>query len=277
MRKPVQSRIGPALPFLFVAVAFGLSWLVWSPLVAASCRGRTAWPYLHLIGALGPAVAALTAAAVDGRSALKGLLSRFNPRRSRTRWLVLAALGPVALYALAALALKVVGQPWPGWQTLGTSREYADLGRAGYWAANIVFYGYGEEIGWRGYLLPRLQGQNNALVSALVVSVLWALWHLPLFWFAAGMRAMGPAEIGGWFFSIVTGSILMTWLFNSSGGSVTVVALFHGVLDIVITSPGAPALATVMGAALTVWGIAIVVVARPANLARCARQTEPRN
>lgn len=273
MNKVVPSRPGLALEIVFVAVAYGVSWATWAPLVLAARRGSAASPYFHLVGGLGPAVGAVVAAALGGRGSSSVLVSRLDPRRSRPIWLAVAVLGPIAVHALASVVLGLAGHPWPKWETLGVSREYPDLGRVPYWAANIVFYGFGEEVGWRGYLLPRLQARHNALVSALIVAVVWAIWHVPLFWFAAGMRAMGPAEVAGWFFSLVTGSILLTWLFNSSRGCVTAVALFHGILDIVMTSPGPVALPNVMGAVLTLAGIAIVFVARPANLARQPRET----
>jgi hypothetical protein len=84
---------------------------------------------------------------------------------------------------------------------------------------------------------------------------------------------MGPADAAGWLFSIVTGSLLMTWLFNTSSGSIACVAVFHGVLDIVFGSPGPAMIATTMGAAVTLWGIAVVLVLGPTHLARRPRQT----
>jgi uncharacterized protein len=83
----------------------------------------------------------------------------------------------------------------------------------------------------------------------------WAIWHLPLFAFADGMAAMGPAEVVGWLASIVTGAFLLTFVYLRSGGSVLAVALFHGTLDILINSPTGGPLQMVMGALVTVAGI----------------------
>ena len=77
---------------------------------------------------------------------------------------------------------------------------------------------------------------------------------------------MGFAGVAGWLFSIITGSILMTWLFNASQGSVLAVALFHGVLDIVMTSPVKGPLPSIMGAIITLCGVAVVVVLGKTNL-----------
>jgi len=85
---------------------------------------------------------------------------------------------------------------------------------------------------------------------------------------------MGLAAVPGWFFSIVTGSILLTWLYNSTGGSVLIVAIFHGMLDIIISSPAGPELANLMGALVTVWGLAVLAWAGPKNLSRRRRKQE---
>jgi hypothetical protein len=86
---------------------------------------------------------------------------------------------------------------------------------------------------------------------------------------------MGLAGVTGWLFSMVTGSILMTWLFNTSRGSILAVALFHGVLDIVMTSPVKGALPSVMCAIITLLGLAVPVVFGTTNLARGQRIQAP--
>jgi len=140
-----------------------------------------------------------------------------------------------------------------------------------YWLANVFFYGFGEEVGWRGFALARLQARKSALTSALLIGAAWAAWHLPLFAFAGGLSSMGIAGAAGWLFSIFTGSILMTWLFNASRGSILAVALFHGVLDIVMTSPIKGPLPSVMGAGITIFGLAIPLIFGATNLARGRR------
>lgn len=82
----------------------------------------------------------------------------------------------------------------------------------------------GEEIGWRGYVLPRLQTKYNALISSLIVGVIWSIWHLPKF--------LGSGTSSGhsvfWFtvFSLAI-SVLYTWLYNNTRGSLLLVVLFH--------------------------------------------------
>ena len=87
-----------------------------------------------------------------------------------------------------------------------------------------------------------MQTDRTATRATLYLALGWAIWRLPLFAFSAGMSAMRPAEVRGWAVSILAGAFLLTFVFNACGGSVLVVALFHGTLDILITSPtGGPA------------------------------------
>jgi membrane protease YdiL (CAAX protease family) len=236
----------------YVIVTYAISWAIWAPLTSGRPHG--AWKYLHLVGALGPAVGGVVATAREGRGALRTLRDRFRARAPMV-WMMAAVLGPLGLFVLSTLALRLAGHPWPSWRDVGASREYAELPRGVYWLANIAFYGFGEEIGWRGYLLPRLQRRLSPLLASACVAAVWSLWHLPLFWFAAGLSAMGPAAIAGWAASMFTGSLLMTYLWKLSRGSILVVALFHGVLDIVMTTPGSMASVNVMGAVLTIVGL----------------------
>jgi membrane protease YdiL (CAAX protease family) len=251
-----------------------LSWLAWAPLAIAGLGWSTIRfsPYLHLVGGLGPMVAAIVVTtAFDGRAGLRRLGERCIVVRGRVDSLVIAVFAPILLFIISAAALRFMGQGQVVWADVGRSLEYPALSVAAYWLANLVFYGVGEEVGWRGFALPRMQARSTALTSAMIVSCMWALWHLPLFAFSGGLSSMGLGGAAGWFFSLVTGSVLMTWLFNRSRGSVLAVALFHGVLDILMTSPIKGALPFVMGAVITVWGVSLPVFLGRANLSRRPR------
>ena len=265
------------LAYYFV-LANLLSWMTWAPLAAAGLGWTTIHPspYLHLVGGLGPLVAALiVTAACDGRAGLARVVEMCVAWRGRLAWIAFAVAAPALLFVGSVAALHVVGQDHVVWADLGKSVEYPALSRGMYWGANILCYGFGEEVGWRGFALPRLQARRSALTSSLLIGGAWAVWHLPLFAFASGLSSMGVGGVMGWLFSIVTGSILMTWLFNTSRGSLLAVALFHGVLDIVMTSPVKGALPSVMGAIITLFGVAILVVFGPSNLARGRRIQAP--
>jgi membrane protease YdiL (CAAX protease family) len=87
----------------------------------------------------------------------------------------------------------------------------------------------GEELGWRGYALPRLSAAQTPLIASIIVGILWGLWHLPLFWIRDSIQADIPIA---WFMvSIVAESILYTWVYRHTQGSVLLVGLFHAAIN----------------------------------------------
>ena len=89
-----------------------------------------------------------------------------------------------------------------------------------------------------------------------MVSVVWALWHLPLFAITSTYRAM-PAI--GFYFSLLVGALVLAWLYLGRRGSILVVAVFHAVFDIATTTPTTVAyMPTLMGAAVTIVGLATI-------------------
>ncbi len=236
----------------FFLVAYALSWLAWAPLVARTWGWIPhASQYLHLLGGLGPALAAFWFASREGaRATLVRLIVTAPPR-----WLLFAVGAPTLVFGLAAAALLVAGVD-VDLSATGRSLEYPELGLVAYIIANVIAYGFGEEIGWRGYALPRLTRRWGSTRATLFVAVGWAAWHLPLFIFSSGMSAMGPLEIVGWFASIVSGAFLMTFLYEASG-SILATAIFHATLDVLIGSPTGGPLQSTMGAIVTVAGFVV--------------------
>jgi CAAX protease family protein len=108
----------------------------------------------------------------------------------------------------------------------------------------IAFVGGGldEELGWRGYALPRLQQRYRALIASVILGVFWAGWHIPA-WFTLGS---GQDAISFPVFALSTtaAAIVFTWLYNSTGGSLPLVILAHTVFDLCTTGPWSRALFT---------------------------------
>jgi membrane protease YdiL (CAAX protease family) len=91
----------------------------------------------------------------------------------------------------------------------------------------------GEEIGWRGYVLPRLQSRMSALSAALLIAPIWGLWHLPLW--LTGDPVKTPTFYVAFFASVFPMSIILTWVYNSTGGSLLMVVLAHATFNLPIT------------------------------------------
>jgi membrane protease YdiL (CAAX protease family) len=248
-----------------VALAFLLSWAAWLPLLAAvqGWLPIQPWPALHLVGGLGPGIAAVVVIGVaQGRAGLGRLGSRLLAWRGRrSAWAFALLVPPLLLFVAAPLSVWASGRPRSGldWSAFGASTEFASLPLGAWWIVNLVFFGLGEEVGWRGFLQPQLQGHHSLLVAAGLVSVPWALWHLPLFGISPSYRAMPLIGFVGFAASIWVASLIFAWLLQLGRGSLLIVVVFHAWFDIVTTSPlGPPALPMMMGAAITVLGLVLL-------------------
>jgi membrane protease YdiL (CAAX protease family) len=134
----------------------------------------------------------------------------------------------------------------------------------------VLFLGGGqEELGWRGYALPRLQAAYGGTVASLVIGLVWAVWHLPAFAIPASSQygqAFLPYAVG-----VLGFSVLLTWVFNGTGGSVLLAMLFHASVNAsstlypipvdVLRSSGFPDV-VMLGMALATWVVALVVRSR---------------
>ena len=263
----------PLVPFFPLAYLF--STLLWFPQIA-SVQGWTsspASPYWHLIGGVGPALAAfLITAIISGREGLGELVTRILKWRVGTRWHLFVWLAPVVIYLVSTVVVRLVWGEWPDFRLFGRTNEYPQLPLLVWWAANIIFYGFGEEIGWRGFALPRMQKKHNALVATAILSVFWPIWHLPLFWFIPGYMKMGLGDFMGLSLSFFLGAVIFTWLYNSTKGSILIAAIFHGAMDIAFTTPSPGNLDVVIGILMTVLGIIILLTHKPATLSRSEKQ-----
>jgi membrane protease YdiL (CAAX protease family) len=167
---------------------------------------------------------------VEGRKGgLRELLGRGLIWRVGIRWWAFAVFFMI-LPSVAALYLyNLLGGPsvdWSGLQPLYTLvPQFIFL---------TIAAGVGEEFGWRGFLLPRLQTRYNALASGLIVGVAWATWHVPLFFikgtsqYEQGLQGGLLPAILGYAVFVIAQSVQFTWLFNNTKGSVLLAAVFHG-------------------------------------------------
>lgn len=265
--------------FLYFTLAYLISWVLWAPLwlPALGIHGLPVLPYHHALGAVGPIASAFIMSWHERRRAgIADLGRRLILWRGQFLWIGIALAGPfvISLLSFALAALFGSSVSTNDLQRLGISREFPEFSALVFFLYNLVSFGYGEEAGWRGYALPRLQKKYSALTSSAILTIGWALWHIPLFLYRPGYTSMDIGGIIGWVASLLTGSILLTWLYNSSRGSILVVAIFHATIDIVFTSDIAnPLVVSATGALITIWGIAVIPLAGWRNLARTERQS----
>ena len=247
----------------YFLLALGISWLVELPL-ALRAQGVIAVPIpfaLHYLAAFGPLVASLSMTALlDGRPGLRALLRRGAPWRVGVGWLLVSVGSPILLFAIAAVASYGMTGNWPDLSQFGEVSFLGDLGGIGALLLWIVTFGFGEETGWRGFALPHLQRRYRALGATLIVATFWGLWHVPMFFYVPSYEAMGLAGVPGFAIGLLVGAILLTWLYNSTGGSIFVVATWHALYDLASASPATTGpMNAVISMAVLVWVIVILV------------------
>ncbi len=176
------------------------------------------WPFGLLPP--GPSIAAIPAVAlIDGRSGVVQLLRMVLVWRVGLHWYLIAVFGPLALFALAAWLNVLIGATADGSLTL----DWSEFGSLLVLQLVGVFTGAWEELGWRGYALPRMLQRLSPLVASLGLGVLWAVWHLPLF--VSGDLPWADAAF------IVVASVLFTAVFVRTSRSVLIAFLMHASMN----------------------------------------------
>lgn len=259
----------------YFGLAYLISWTTWLPLYG-HVFGITSLPTLpfhHGLGGLGPLIASLlTTWIYYKQKGVKQLLKKCLQVKSLI-YLIIALLSPFILAFMAIIINYFVDSTPINLSGLLRYNEFPNFNLLTFFIYNLVFFGFGEEIGWRGFALPRFQYKFNALASSLILTVFWAIWHWPLFFYRPGYTSMELAGIFGWLISLFTGSVLLAWLFNSSRGSILICAVFHSTIDIAFTADfGNDNIVNYMGFLITVWGILTIIIFKPKNLSTSERE-----
>jgi len=204
----------------FMLLTFGLTWVCWLGSAALGNTGvfSVGGP-VFLLGVFAPALVALALTArVEGRSGVKQLLARIGRWQVGTRWYLFAVVYMAAIKLLAALVHRVATSAWP---PFGDTPWPLMLG------AILVstWVQAGEELGWRGYALPRLAKHLGLGAASLLLGVIWAIWHLPLF-LLPGTGSEGQS-FPIYLLHVTALSVAMAWLYWKTGGSLLLVMLMH--------------------------------------------------
>ena len=184
-----------------------------------------------------------------GKAGVKALLSRAVHWRVGLPWYVVALGLPTVLSLVTAALAYLLGAP-----------KFLQVGPLTIFDLVLFVLVVGEELGWRGYALPQLLEKRSALIASLILGVLWGLWHLPTF-LVPGTPQYG-LPLAAFVLLTVEYSILMTWLYLHTLGSVLLATLFHGAINVSQgVFLGAVSGATRYWLLCIVYGIAAAVVA----------------
>jgi membrane protease YdiL (CAAX protease family) len=246
---------------IFFVLAYALSWSWAFPLAAAHLvvRRGEGWP-THYPALFGPAIAAVVVTAWTlGRPGIRDLLVRMARWQVPLRWW-LAALSPVAFLGLALIAMAAAGKALPSVADFGQYSGTPAIGLVGVLLL-IAFGALGEETGWRGYALPQLQRRFSPLTSSLILAVLWFGWHLPQFFVIATYRNSSPVQYVGFFLGLTCGAVILTWLYNRSGGGILLVAAWHGLYNFVSGTQAATGLlAAVVTTLVMIQAVVLIIL-----------------
>jgi len=240
MNSSVSTPSGTRSVITFFALAFGISWAVWIPAALASydkIAFRMNKDLSSLLGVFGPFIAAvITAAIYDRATGLGTLFKRLLTWHVGIQWYLFVLLWPAVL-SLAKTGIAILlGSPIPDFADPPFRQLYPlppELLKLSpliflpfvFLQQTLIGSSMGEEVGWRGYALPRLLGVQKPLWASLLLGSIWGVWHLPL-WFLAGSSQQGSSF---WLFlaNLILLSVLYTWLFNNGKGSILVAVVFH--------------------------------------------------
>jgi uncharacterized protein len=222
----------------FFALTYLFAWAIWTPLVVYYYRrpfpvsfAQTPTPLILLafLGFFGPTVSALIMAALeDGRDGIRNLLSGWKRWRAGLQWFLVILISQIAIELLTTkLYVSFMGVhpeiTWSAWfNVFPMFLQAAVLGGA-----------VAEETGWRGYALPRLLKTRSALTSSIIIGVIWSAWHLPIS-LVPGANfpvPLNPMLAFVFILSVSIISIVMTWLYSNTKGSIFLCYLYHVLIN----------------------------------------------
>ena len=198
----------------YFVLAYALAWILIPLVVSVSVA-------FGLLALFGPTIAAISVTgALEGRSGVKQLLGRVVQGRVGLTWIAVAVGLPLLMSAtVVVLNAAMMGKP------LAIVPNEAPI-----LTLILGLLVIGEEIGWRGFALPRLQRRFNSLTASLILGVLWATWHLPNS-FIPGMGHYLTA-FPVFLVWVISMTVLFTWLANRTHGSLWIAWLFHAAINV---------------------------------------------
>src|SRR5438094_6279455 len=225
------------LVFYFI-IAYAFSWLEEMPLVLSE-DGAGLLSYRSPLGLyatiaiasfVGPFLSAFIMTGItERREGVGRLLRQLVLWRVGLRWYLFALIGLPAIMVLSVIFLPGALASFQGLAALAPLPSLVLF-------VYVFFLGgpLGEKFGWRGFALPRLQRRYGPLVGSLILGTIWAFWHLPLFWAPAWNLPPTILNIVMFVVAAIAFTIVMTWVFNNTRGSLFMAVLVHTSFDTVL-------------------------------------------
>ncbi len=219
-----MSRIPGGSLGTFFVLTYAVTWTCFISLATLAVSTRTpVGALVVLLGVFAPGLVALSLTArAEGGPGVRALLGRILRWRVAAQWYLFAAGYIAAIKLTVALVYRVATGVWP---PFGHEPWYLILG------AIVVSTPVqaGEEIGWRGYVLPRLTRRFGLARASILLGVIWAGWHLPQF-FIPESDTYGQSFFV-FVLQVTALSVAMAWLYAHTNGSLLLVMLMHAAVN----------------------------------------------
>jgi membrane protease YdiL (CAAX protease family) len=222
----------------FFVLSFVFAWGVW---IITGLLNPGLLPAMALVGAWSPTLSALLITGViKGKSGVSDLLKRGLQWRVSVKWYLIAFFS-IAIIGLAGIGIHTAlggEMPRPALPG-GMPVDQLYLFLPVIYLINIFIGGpIAEEFGWRGFALPRLQSSIGAAWAAIVIGIIWGVWHLPFFLFPDAGLVVGNIPFGFYLPLVTAWSVLFAWIYNNTRGSVLLMILFHAAINTTLGSLG---------------------------------------
>jgi len=242
----------------FFILTFLITWSMWFPAALTKLGGGTSMLGPDGLGQFGRWAPGIVAIILTSFSAgKKGIGALFRPLkiwRVNTGWYLFALLFQPILFFIAKWIDVLLGNIYEVNSPLTTGVDAPIAFVIPVVIITAIPGAFIEELGWRGFALPRLQNKNTALVASIILGSIWGVWHIPSMLYFGETNGL---TIGLAVLNTIPLAILFTWLFNNTQGSLLLVTLFHASLQYSSNFLGTIPSGT---ADIITWLVAIIVL-----------------
>ena len=226
-----------------------------------------------VMGYMPTLAAVIVTGATHGKEGVRALFRKLTIVRVGVGWYLFAIFGLAVMYVVVILLhnlfgylpdLPILSDKLPPLSPLQLVLSIVPM---------FIVIGLinGEELGWRGFALPRLQAKYNALTSSLILGVIWTIFHLPLFFTVTG-SSQADWSFVSFLISTVAMSVLYTWMYNNTRGSVLMAYLFHAAANtwsqVFSIDHANPLVGWIMAGLLVLAAVMVVLTSGAENLSR---------
>ena len=226
-----KSQISKRPLLYYVLLNYVLSWSFLYPAYQAILNApEGTFPWIALVGipgGFGPTISALIICRyTEGRTGMKNLLSTLRIWKVHLKWYLVVLIFPVLIYFLAVNLTTWLSYDLGPWEPDNLISNYFV-----YLMLALPFGPLMEELGWRGYMLPRLLANYGPLTSSLILGLIWSFWHTASFTFPGAaipsILDVSLLTISLYTFSVIAQTLFFTYIYLKTRGSVIIAILLH--------------------------------------------------